>query len=80
VKITGVTHHSGHKTFAVSFDDGITIILDKNLEYNTMLSVGTDSYYLKNGKWPSGKKLQTRVDSSAAWITKNKNRYKFKVD
>lgn len=80
MKITGVTHHSGHKTFAVSFDDGITVILDKNLEYSTMISVGVGSYYLKNGKWPSGKRLQTRVDKGVDWIQKNKKRYKIKED
>ena len=80
MKIKGVTHHSTHRTFAVSFDDGITIILDKNLDYMTMLSVGPESLFLRTGKWPVGKRLQKRVDLGAAWVNKNKKRYKIKED
>mgnify|MGYP001580742425 CR=1 FL=1 len=77
-KITGVTHHSSHKTFAVSFDDGIIVILDSSREYHSMLSVGLDSYYLKNRKWPKGKSLGNRVKLGKEWVEKNKKRYKIK--
>ena len=78
MKITGVTRHNTHKTFAVSFDDGITVILNDKLEYHLMLSVGVDTYYLRTGKWPTGKGLDKRVDLGRAWILKNKKRYKIK--
>jgi len=77
-KITGVTHHSAHKTFAVSFDDGITVILDSDRMYHSMLSVGLDSYYLKKRKWPKGKSLDKRVCMGKEWVEKNKKRYKIK--
>lgn len=76
MKIESANYNNTHHTFAISFSDGITIILDENLNYLTMLSVGIESYYLKKGKWPSGKNLSTRVEKSVVWIEKNKNRYK----
>lgn len=78
VKITGVTHHNTHKTFAVSFDDGITIVLNSEREYHSMLSVGLDSSFLKTGKFPKGKNLEKRVTMGREWIEKNKKRYKIK--
>lgn len=78
MKVLGVTHHNTHKTFAVSFDDGITVILDNNLEYHNMISVGPDTFFLKTGKWPKGKPLDKRVEMGREWVNKNKKRYKIK--
>lgn len=69
--------------FSVHFDDGMTIILHTvgvDLVYENMLSVGVDSYYLKKGKWPTGKNLEKRVDMAIAYVGKNikRNRYKKK--
>jgi hypothetical protein len=79
-KVTGVTHHGTHRTFAVSFDDGMIIVLTQSLEYQTMLSVGPDSYYLNNGKWPTEKNIEIRVQMGRDWVNKNKKRYKIKTD
>lgn len=76
MKIESVQFHDERKTFAASFDDGITIILDNNLEYKNMLSVGLSSFYMKKNKWPTGKNLTNRVLAVQHWINKNKNRYK----
>jgi hypothetical protein len=81
--ITGGT--KTNPLFSVHFDDGITLILEtKNddLMYNSMLSTGLDSYFLKKGKWPAGKNLQNRIDLAIAFINKNKknNRYRKKLD
>ena len=69
--------------FSVHFDDGMTIILHTvgdELVYETMLSVGVGSYFLKTGKWPKGKQLEKRVKMSIEFIEKNikNNRYKYK--
>ena len=69
--------------FSVHFDDGMTIILHTVgdvLVYESMLSVGIGSYFLKTGKWPSGKNLEKRVDMAIAYVEKNikRNRYKKK--
>lgn len=80
MKINGVSVHHTNKTFAVEFDDGITIILNDKLEYYSMLSVGLDSVYLRTNKWPTKSNMSKRIDMSKEWIGKNKNRYKkFKV-
>lgn len=80
MKINGVSVHHTNKTYAVEFDDGITVILDSKLEYSNMLSVGLDSVYMRTGKWPTKHNIQKRVESGREWINKNKNRYKkFKV-
>lgn len=79
--------NGGTKTkprYSVHFDDGITIILkteSDNLVYDNMLSVGLDSYYLKKGKWPSGKNLEKRIELAVAYIKKNvkNNRYRKKL-
>lgn len=80
--------NGGTKTkprYSVHFDDGITIILktvNDELVYENMLSVGLDSYFLKKGKWPKGKNLDTRVDLAIQFIKKNikNNRYRKKLD
>lgn len=70
--------------YSVHFDDGITLILktvDDNLVYENMLSVGLDTYYLKKGKWPAGKNLESRIELAIAYIQKNikNNRYRKKL-
>lgn len=80
MKINGVSVHHTNKTFAVEFDDGITVILNDKLEYHSMLSVGLDSVFLRTNKWPTKANMTKRIDLSKVWIEKNKNRYKkFKV-
>lgn len=76
MKIESIQYHDTRQTFAASFDDGMIIILDSNLEYRNMLSTGLDSFYMKKGKWPTGKNLENRVLATRHWIMKNKNRYK----
>lgn len=76
MKIQSVNYHNTRDTFAVSFDDGITVILDDELKYNTMLSVGLDSSFLKTGKWPTKNNISKRVIMGQQWIEKNKSRYK----
>lgn len=70
--------------YSVHFDDGITMIIqtkDNDLVYENMLSVGLDSYYLKNAKWPSGKNLEKRIELCRQFIQKNikNNRYRGKL-
>lgn len=70
--------------YSVHFDDGITLILkteNDTLVYENMLSVGLDTYYLKNMRWPSGKNLEKRVELAVAFINKNikNNRYRKKL-
>jgi len=70
--------------YAVHFDDGMTIIIrtvNGVLEYENMLSVGLDSYYLKRRKWPAGKNLEKRVEMCREFIQKNikNNRYRSKL-
>lgn len=70
--------------YSVHFDDGITLIVktvDEQIVYENMLSVGLDSYYLKKGKWPSGKNLEKRVELASQYINKNikNNRYRKKL-
>lgn len=76
MKIESIQYHDERGTFAASFDDGMIIILDNKLDYHNMLSTGLDSYFIRKGKWPSGKNLDNRVLATRHWITKNKNRYK----
>ena len=76
MKINSVNKHHEHKTYAVEFNDGITVILNETLEYHNMLSVGLDSVFLKTKKWPSKANTQKRVAAGAEWINKNKKRYK----
>ena len=79
--------NGGTKTkprYSVHFDDGITLILKtekEELVFENMLSVGLDTYYLKKGKWPSGKNLEKRIDLAVAFIQKNikNNRYRKKL-
>ena len=70
--------------YSVHFDDGITLIVktvDDQIVYENMLSVGLDSYYLKKGKWPTGKNLEKRVELASQFINKNikNNRYRKKL-
>ena len=76
MKITGARRHNTWNTYAVEFDDSMVIILDDNLKYQNMLSIGPDSYYIKKGKFPKGKNLEKRVMMGQEWIGKNANRYK----
>lgn len=67
--------------YSVHFDDGITLIVktvNDKIVYDNMLSVGLDTYYLKKGKWPSGKNLEKRVELASEYINKNikNNRYR----
>lgn len=79
--------NGGTKTnprYSVHFDDGMTIILktvNGELIYENMLSVGLNTYYLKKGKWPTGKNLEKRVELAVAFISKNikNNRYRKKL-
>lgn len=79
--------NGGTKTnprYSVHFDDGMTIIIktiNSELVYENMLSVGLDTYYLKKGKWPTGKNLEKRVELAVAFINKNikNNRYRKKL-
>jgi hypothetical protein len=71
--------------YSVHFDDGITLIIktvNDQLVYDGMLSTGLDSYYLKKGKWPSGKNLDERMELAVAYVQKNKknNRYRKKLE
>lgn len=71
--------------YSVHFDDGITLIINtesNQLVYESMLSTGLDSYYIKKKKWPAGKNLKDRVEMAIAFINKNKknNRYKKRED
>ena len=70
--------------YSVHFDDGITLIVktvDEQIVYENMLSVGLDSYYLKKGKWPTGKNLEKRIELASQFINKNikNNRYRKKL-
>lgn len=70
--------------YSVHFDDGITMIIKTEqgeLVYENMLSVGLDSYFLKKGKWPTGKNLEKRVTLATDFINKNikNNRYRSKL-
>ena len=76
MKVESVNYHDTRDTFAVSFDDGITVILDEELNYSSMLSVGLESSFLKTGKWPTKRNIDKRVGLGQAWIEKNKTRYK----
>lgn len=76
MKIESVRYHDTYHTFAASFDDGITVILDVDLQYKNMLSTGLESYFIKKNKWPTPKNLQRRVEMTIEWIMRNKNRYK----
>lgn len=71
--------------YSVHFDDGITLIVrmvNQQIVYENMLSVGLDTYYLKKGKWPSGKNLEKRVTLAEEYINKNvkNNRYRKKLN
>lgn len=76
MKVISANYHDERDTFAISFDDGIMVILDNNLKYSCMLSVGIGSSYLKTGKWPTKSNLDKRVSLGQAWVEKNKSRYK----
>ena len=76
MKIESIQYNDTHNTFAASFDDGMVIILSDRLEYHNMLSTGLQSYYIRRGRWPTGKNLTNRVLAVKHWIMKNKNRYK----
>ena len=67
--------------FSVQFDDGITILLHTvkgEIVYENMISVGLDTYFLKNMRWPTGKNLSNRSALAIDYVQKNikNNRYK----
>jgi hypothetical protein len=76
MKVTGARRHDTWNTYAVEFDDSMVVILNEKLEYLNMLSLGTESYYAKKGKFPKGKNLEKRVTLGQEWISRNANRYK----
>lgn len=76
MKITSVQFNDTHRTFAVTFDDHMSVVLDDELNLHNMLSLGLSSYFAIKGKWPKGKNLEKRVEMGQQWIIKNKNRYK----
>ena len=87
VKITGIncfksidySTDSDIIKFAVSFDDGITVVyhwVDEALEYFTLLSTGLSSSYINTGKWPTGKNIAKRTLVATERVNKNKKRYK----
>lgn len=76
MKATGARWNKDAETFCVDFDDNITLILDRDLQYRNMLSVGLSSYFLDKGKWPTGKNLEKRITLASEWVNKNKHRYK----
>ena len=87
MKITGSLRNTAFnkEIFHVHFDDGMTINIrrtGKGFSYDSMVSRGMDSYYLKKGKWPKGKNLEKRIEMGVALIEKNlKNiRYRIKND
>ena len=81
--VNGGTKHEPR--YSVHFDDGITLIvhmIDNNIQYESMLSVGLNTYYLKTGKWPKGKQLEKRLNMAEQYILKNvkNNRYRKKLN
>ncbi len=87
LKIDGVNCSAGHDyvrdkptvKFNAWFNDGIVVIYDyykDSLNYNTLLSVGPESSYIKTGKFPTKKSLEKRQTMVEEWVSKNKNRYK----
>ena len=86
MKTTGSLRDTSHgmTRYHIYFDDGMTVTLVENskqqLQYHNMLSVGTDTYYLKNMRWPSGANLKKRVQLGIALVEKNlkNNRYRIK--
>lgn len=71
-------------SYSVHFDDGITLLMDTvdgEITYRNMLSVGTDTYFFKHNKWPSGANLDKRIKLAIEFIQhkiKN-NRYRNKL-
>ena len=88
MKTIGSLRNTAHgmTRFHVHFDDGMTITLREksngDLEYDSMVSVGLESYFLKKGKWPKGANLKKRIELGVALIEKNRknNRYRIKED
>lgn len=65
--------------FTAWFADGIVIIyhyINEQLQYDSMLSVGLDSYFLNTGKWPTDNNIKKRTTLVSEWVLKNINRYK----
>ena len=75
-RVDGVNYHKDHHTFAAQFTDGITIVVDEEMKFKNMLSVGLESSFLKTGKWPTQSNISKRCELIAAWAEKNKKRYK----
>ena len=76
MKITGARWNDARCYYCVDFDDGITLFVDEQYTSVGMLSTGLESYYLVKNKWPTGNNIKSRLKLAAAWIEKNKNRYK----
>lgn len=88
LKITGVNCYKDKNygyvdknliKFTAWFSDGIVMIyhyVNEQLQYDGMLSVGTDSYFLSTGKWPTDNNIKKRTTLVNEWVLKNINRYK----
>ena len=80
MKIESVRYNNIRNNYAITFSDGITLIINEEFKYVNMLSCGLESYYIKKNKWPTSKSIASRTSLGVKWIEKNKNRYKRKVD
>ena len=76
MKIESARYNNIWRNYAVTFGDGVTVILGEKFEYLNMISCGLDSYYMKKWKWPTTKNINARILLGITWIEKNKNRYK----
>lgn len=73
--------HDGETRYSVHFDDGITIVVKHDqdeFEYLYMLSVGLNTYYTINQRWPGKHNINSRVKMAKQFIERNikNNRYK----
>jgi len=88
-KILSITAANGHDyasskkviRFSVTFDDGIIVVYsydeaNQTLSQFTTVSVGPDSYFLKNYKLPGKANMAKRLLVAEERIKKNRNRYK----
>ena len=78
MKTTSARWNNYDNTYAISFDDGITLIMNERFSVVNMISTGLESYFLEKKKWPKGKNLEKRSILATNWLEKNKNRYKKK--
>ncbi len=65
--------------FTAQFTDGITTMYrysSGKLEHIGMISTGMESFYIKTGRWPNKRSLDSRKGKVETWVEKNKKRYK----